>query len=106
MTATYILYQSIYDADGEPQQDGSHRWDCTGLRDAVKDLTTTRTAHVDGVEYIIARYTAWSGTLLITVQNGTEFRTGCREERVLAVIGINRATAHRLSRLLNAEWGA
>lgn len=104
MTATYILYQTIHDADGE--EAGAWRWDCADLHDAVKDLTGTRTAHVDGVEYTIARYTAWNGTLLITVQNGMEFRTGCREERTLAVIGINRGTARRLSRLLNAEWGA
>ena len=105
MTATYILYQSIYDADGEPQQDGSDRWECSNLHDAVADLTSTRTAHVDGVEYTAAHYTAWNGTMTITVQNGMEFRTGCREERVLCIIGINRGTARRLSRLLNAEWG-
>ena len=104
MTATYILYQSIHDADGE--QIEADRWDCDNLHDAVADLSATRTAHCNDVQYKLARYTAWNGTLLITVQNGTEFRTGCREERVLAVIGINRATARRLSRLLNAEWGA
>lgn len=104
MTATYILYQTIYDADGE--EAGAWRWDCTDLHDAVKDLTATRTAHVGGVEYIIARYLPWNATLLITVQNAMEFRTGCREERVLAVIGINRGTARSLSRLLNAEWQA
>lgn len=104
MTTKYIIYQSINDADGEQLE--ASRWDCSDLHDAVEDLTSTRTAHVDGVEYTIARYTAWSGTLVITVQNGMEFRTGCHEERTLAVIGINRGTARRLARLLNAEWSA
>lgn len=104
MTAEYILYQSIHNSDGEQVE--ASRWECYDLHDAVKDLSATRTAHVDGVEYTIARYTPWNGTMLVTVQNGMEFRTGCKEERTLAIIGINHGTARRLSRLLNAEWGA
>lgn len=63
-------------------------------------------AFCNDVQYRLARYTAWNGTLLLTVLNGMEFRTGEREERALAIIGINHGTARRLSRLLNAEWGA
>lgn len=101
--ATYILYQTIHDADGEEIK--ACRWDCADLHDAIADLSATRTAHCDGVQYQLARYQPWNDTLLLTVQNGIEFRTGCTEERVLAVIGINRGTARRLSRLLGCEWG-
>lgn len=100
----YILYHTILDADGEEVE--AHRWPCEGLRDAITDLSHTRTAHCDGVQYRLARYTTHNATLLLTVQNGTEFHTGCNEERVLAIIGINRGTARRLSRLLGCEWGA
>ena len=104
MSATYILYQSIHDADGE--QIDADRWPCEGLRDAITDLRRTRTTHCDGVQYQVAQYIPHSATAIITVQNGTEFRTGCTEERVLAIIGINRGTARRLSRLLGCEWEA
>lgn len=100
----YILYQSIHDADGE--QIDANRWTNDTLRDAITDLRRTRTAHCDGVQYRLASYTAHNATLLLIVQNGTEFRTGCTEERVLAIIGINRGTARRLSRLLGCEWEA
>jgi hypothetical protein len=104
MTAIYTVYQTVRDADGEEVE--ASRWNCADLRDAITDLEGTRTAHVDGVQYRLARYTAWSGTLLLTTCNGMEFRTGCSEERVLAIVGINQGTARRLSRMLNAEWGA
>lgn len=100
----YILYQTIHDADGEEVE--ASRWTNDTLRDAITDLSATRTAHCDGVQYRLARYTAHNATLLLTVQNGPEFRTGYNEERVLAIIGINRGTARRLSRLLGCEWGA
>ena len=103
MTAEYILYQTVRDADGE-EVDAS-RWNCCDLHDAISDLESTRTMQVDGVQYRLARYTAWNGTLLLATCNGMEFRTGCSEERVLAVVGINHGTARRLSRMLNAEWG-
>ena len=104
MSATYILYQTIRDHDGEEVE--ASRWACDDLRDALRDLSNTRTAHCDGVQYKLARHTAHNATLLLTVQNGTEFRTGCNEERVLAIIGINHGTARRLSRLLGCEWSA
>src|SRR5574343_2067544 len=100
----YILYQTILDAEGE--QIDADRWPCDDLRDAITDLSRTRTAHCDGVQYKLACYQPWNATLLLTVQNGSEFRTGCTEERTLAIIGITRGTARRLSRLLGCEWGA
>ena len=99
-----ILYQQIYDADYEPC-DGN-RWECSDLHDAIRDLGATRTSHVGSVEYQGARYQEWNSTLLLHVQNGTEFRTGCREERTLAVCGITHASARRLARLLRCEWSA
>ena len=104
MSATYILYQTIRDAEGE--EVGANRWPCSGLRDAIADLHHTRTAHCDGVQYRLAHYQPWNDTLLLTVQNGVEFKTGCTEERTLAVIGISRTSARRLSRMLGCEWGA
>lgn len=104
MSATYILYQAIHDAEGEEVK--ASRWPCSGLRDAIADLSATRTIHCDGVQYRLARYQPWNATLLLTVQNGSEFRTGMTEERVLAIIGITRGTARRLSRLLGCEWCA
>lgn len=104
MTTNYILYQTILDADGEEVE--AHRWTNDNLRDAIADLHKTRTSHCDGVQYKLACYQPWNATLLLTVQNGAEFRTGCNEERMLAIIGINRGTARRLSRLLGCEWSA
>lgn len=104
MSATAILYQSITDDEGD-EIDAS-RWTCDDLRDAIKDLTATRTAHVDGVEYTLARYQPWNSTVLLTVQNAAEFRTGCREERTLALFPITHSSARRLAALLNCEWQA
>lgn len=104
MSATYILYQTILDDEGEQVE--ADRWTNDTLRDAIADLHKTRTSHCDGVQYRLARHSAHLATLLLTVQNGSEFRTGMSEERMLAVIGINRGSARRLSRLLGCEWGA
>ena len=104
MNATYILYQSIRDAEGE--QIDADRWHCDDLHDAIRDLSATRTSHVGGVEYQGARYQEWNSTLLLTVQNASEYRTGESEERTLAVCGITRASARRLARLLRCEWSA
>ena len=104
MSTTYILYQTIHDAEGEEVK--ASRWPCSGLRDAIADLHHTRTAHCDGVQYKLARYQPWNDTLLLTVQNGSEFKTGWFEERTLAVIGITRTSARRLSRMLDCEWSA
>ena len=101
---TAILYQSIEDADGE--EAGASSWTCDDLRDAVRDLTGTRTLHVDGVEYTLAHYQPWNSTLILTVQNAAEFRTGCRERRDLAVFPVTRASARRLANLLNIQWSA
>jgi len=100
----FILYQTVRDADGEQVE--ADRWTNDTLRDALSDLSATRTAHCDGVQYRVARYIPHNATAIITVVNGAEFRTGCTEERELAIIGINRGTARRLSRLLGCEWGA
>ena len=104
MTTIYILYQSIHDADSF--EIDAHRWHCDDLHDAIRDLSATRTSHVGGVEYQGARYQEWNSTLLLTVQNGREYRTGESEERTLAVCGITRASARRLARLLRCEWSA
>jgi hypothetical protein len=100
----FILYQTIRDADGEDVE--ASRWTNDTLRDALRDLRDTRTAHCDGVQYQAARYIPHSATAIISVQNGAEFRTGCSEERTLAIIGISRWSARRLSRLLGCEWQA
>lgn len=39
MSATFILYQSIHDADGE--QVDAHRWECSDLHDAGHDGDAT-----------------------------------------------------------------
>jgi len=104
VSATYILYQSVTDDEGD-EADAS-RWTCDNLRDAIKDLDATRTAHVDGVEYTLAQWNSWNSTLLLTVQNAAEFRTGCREERTLALFPITHSSARRLAALLNCEWQA
>ncbi len=96
----FILYQTIRDADGEEVE--ASRW----TNDALRDLSNTRTAHCDGVQYQVARYIPHSATAIISVQNGAEFRTGCSEERELAIIGISRYSARCLSRLLDCEWQA
>ena len=105
MTADLILYQTIYDADGEAHD--SHRWEAgPGLRSAIEELSETRTAHCGGVEYQGAHYQRWNDTLLLHVQNAPEYRTGYHEERTLAICGITHASARRLARLLSCEWGA
>lgn len=102
--ADFILYQSIIDADGEKEDACS--WNAFTLHHAIKDVQSTRTAHVDGVEYTSAQYQAWNNTAIITVSNGAEFYTGKREERTLAIIGITRASARRIARLIRAQWQA
>ena len=104
MTAQYILYQTIRDDEGEEAE--ASRWNCESLHDAVHDLTATRTAHCGGVEWQLARHLPHSSTCIITVGNAPEYRTGHREERELAIIGISGASARRLARLLNLEWQA
>ena len=100
----FILYQTVLDADGEEVE--ASRWTNDNLRDALRDLSATRTAHCDGVQYQIAWYIPHSATAIINVVNGAEFRTGCSEERELAIVGISRHSARRLSRLLGCEWCA
>lgn len=104
MFVTFILYQTIRDADGE--EAGRDRWTCEDLHDAVQDLSATRTSHCDGITCATARYIPHSATAIITVQNGIEFRTGCTEERELAIVGISRWSARRLARLIGCEWQA
>ena len=104
MSAEYILYQTVRDDDGEEVE--ASRWPCANLHDAIADLSTTRTAHVGGVDYTIASYHPWNSTLFITVQNAAEFRTGCREERMLVIFPITHSSARRLAALLNCEWSA
>ena len=102
--AIHILYQTILNDDGEEIE--TDRWPNNGLRNAIADLTSTRTSEVGGVEATIAQYQPWNSTLLVTVCNSAEYRTGCREERMLAVIDITHASARRLARLLNAQINA
>jgi len=104
MSAEYILYQTVRDDDGEEVE--ASRWECANLHEAVQDLGKTRTAHVDGVEYSMANWTPWNSTLHLTVQNAAEFRTGCREERMLVIFPITHSSARRLAALLNCEWCA
>ena len=100
----YILYQTILDDEGEQVE--ADRWTNDTLHDAIADLHKTRTAHCGGVQYRLACYKPWNATLLLTVVNDAEFRTGMTEERELAIIGISRYSARRLSRLLGCEWSA
>lgn len=103
MSAQYIIYQTVRDDEGEEVE--ADRWTNDTLRDALRDLSNTRTAHCGGVQYQVARY-QHSATAIFTVVNGTEFRTACTEERELAIIGISRWSARRLARLLGCEWQA
>jgi hypothetical protein len=74
------------------------------LRDAIKDLFTTRTCHVDGLSFIEANF---DGSLLsclsIRVGNGMEFLTGAHEQRTLHLnLPITPSSATRLTKLLGA----
>jgi hypothetical protein len=75
------------------------------LREAVKDLHSTRTVEVDGVTDINTdvryRHPDWlARPCSITVTNGSEFRTGATEERTLHIPNnVTNASARRIARL-------
>ena len=99
-----ILYQTI--CNDECEELDATRWTCDTLRDAIADLSATRTSHVDGVECQLAKFLPWQPALLLTIYNGMEFRTGEKESRTLAIVGIKHTSARRLAKLLGFQWEA
>jgi hypothetical protein len=68
------------------------------LRDAVKDLFQTRTAHCDGISTIEGDHCA------VTVYNGMEYLTGAYENRTLFIPpNVSKASARRLAKLLGVQ---
>ena len=103
MNREYFIHQTFEDHDGEPADIEPDCWPCDNLHDAVKDLYRTRTAHVDGVAWQDAQYITPTRSLVITVCNGREFRTGMQETRLLSITDITAASAARLAHLLNVR---
>lgn len=103
-TSRYAVSYDIVTEDSVINGDAAERgWidpACDSLRDAIKDVTGTRTNEVDGVECTYAER-AYNG-LTLTIHNSAEFRTGDRESRTLHVI-CTRASAGRIARLLNVR---
>lgn len=67
------------------------------LRDAVREVFTTRTAQCDGISAIEGDHCA------VTVYNGMEFLTGAEECRTLHIPpNVSRASGRRIARLLGA----
>jgi hypothetical protein len=76
---TYEIVTPESAAEGEADERG---FICEGvsLRDAIKRVQETRTAHVDGVECIAAdEYPLRS----VSITNGMEYLTGAQETRTL-----------------------
>lgn len=68
------------------------------LRDAVKDLFSTRTCHVEGINGMDCEERR------VTISNGMEFLTGAHESRTLHIPReVTRASAARIVRLLRCH---
>jgi len=98
----YQITQEVCSAHDDAEFDTCDEWPCETLRDALKDLFATRTAHVDsGPEP--TRATFYRNRLTLTKENGLEFLTGAVECRTLGIEGISRPSAYRIIRLLNIK---
>jgi hypothetical protein len=85
-------------AEGCLDEEQSQSFGAMGLRDAVKTLHETRTAHVGGVECITGDYTR------IQLFNSMEFLTGAHESRTLHIPpNVTHASARRIARLLGVQ---
>ena len=69
------------------------------LRDAIKALYETRTAHVDGIRDKTGHYAEYGKRLCLSIFNGMEYLTGDEEQRSLHLHGVSRASAYRIARL-------
>ena len=91
---TYEIVTPESAEDGEPEEQGFAAEDVE-LREAVKELTRTRTCHVGGVEGV-----DFSGRN-VRVINSMEFLTGASESRTLHIPPtVTNASAARIMRLL------
>jgi hypothetical protein len=74
------------------------------LRDAIKDVMSTRTNRVDGVERIEPSDSRVEHARWITVHNGMEYETGARESRSLHFPdNLSGSSRRRIARLLGVN---
>jgi hypothetical protein len=73
------------------------------LHDAIAELFTTRTNMVDGIRATSGHYADYGKRMCLSVFNGMEYETGAEEQRSIHIHGISRASAFRISKLLNIK---
>ena len=96
-TITYAIVTPESAEQGENDETGIITHDETSLREAIKELFSTRTNRVDGIECIECDYHA--GRFTAYVNNGMEFETGAHESRCMHAY-LTPASAARVSRLI------
>lgn len=99
--APFVVYSRVVNDEGDTLHDG---WEdeSISLRDAIDNVHATRTNRVDGVESIEADC-SHGRPRWVTVSNGMEFETGCRESRSLHIPDwVSASSARRIARLIGA----
>jgi hypothetical protein len=101
-----VTYEIVTDesaAYGEAEETGFVCRDVT-LRDAVKEVRSTRTYEVDGVQAIEPNDSCLSSARWVTVSNGREFRTGDQESRSIHFPpSLSGGSRVRIARLLGVR---
>lgn len=99
----FCVTYEVLGADGEKITDGCQESDLR-LRDAVEEVTSTRTRWVDGVESVSTDSCLAVKVRWVTVTNSPEFRSGEHEVRSLHIPpGVSDASSRRIARLLGAR---
>jgi hypothetical protein len=99
---TYEIITHESAADGEAEESGYISEDAS-LRNAIADLTATRTSHVDGVNSIECDEYPVRAPRRVSVCNGMEYLTGAYEMRTIHFPNsLTPATRRRIAKLLGA----
>ena len=100
---TYAITQEIITQESAEVGDvaSSDYWEVSGLRDAIKEINTTRTNEVGGVESVSAEF--HNGRLMVCLNNSMEFRTGDYETRYLHAHNVTAASAARIARIIGVR---
>jgi hypothetical protein len=102
-SVTYEIVTQESAEDGEAEEMGFISQGVS-LRDAIDDVTRTRTNAVDGVSAIECDTSHVQAARWVTIVNGMEFETGAYESRSLHMPeSLTAATRVRIARLLGVR---
>jgi len=101
VTFEIVTQESAENGDAEER---GYICEAEALRDALKDVHSTRTNEVEGCNGIECDSSPCVAPRWVTVSNGMEFRTGAYESRSLHIPqGVTPASARRIARLVGAR---